>query len=691
MEVVIEFGKHKGQKLGEIPLGYLRWVSTKMANEKIGKIAMEAPRQRQISTPSRVPVEQQSPAPGDLLISIPGDQDHEIQLRRGRHVQERTGVVEFASVDLCVSALRGFSGGIVEARVLEERVISSARVFAANRRYLSNLLLLAYGKCGGGVSDAVRIFTAMSSKDHYSWNTMLKVFLDNHLWLEAERLFNEMAPGVANCIACTAMISLYSSQGRVADACAAFDRILSPDTTAWNALMACFMRNEVSTDALTACFERIPHKDQVSWNLLLAGLGRAGHLAFQKMPVWDLVALNTLVEKRGAAGERAREESCDLRASEKDIVSWALLLREYAHNGQLEELGTCFFKMPCHNEVVATLVPSAFGKQGYVEAAKAVFDRVQGFGSWTALVTANSHAGELGEAEKVFYLMPMWGIESSTAIMSVYARNDVVDKCDWVFSDLMQHRDATTWTVLIAAYAHSGYYVCARSVLERMPMAELTSWNAMLNSEREDHLMELFNEMPERDINSWTLMVSAFAKRRDMSTALKLLDLCPAWAASVWNAVISGYGRHACVEEAVGTFFKMLLDGVEPDSVTFVCLLGAMSFAGDLEKVRAWFLVLRDFDIEEERRHYYCVIGALARAGRVSEAEELQEAMPFTADTGTMFALLNASKLEGDRKGASKAARKVMSLKSSNTEVVMANILLSHANKGRVTFSFRAG
>ncbi|XP_024532114.1 pentatricopeptide repeat-containing protein At2g35030, mitochondrial [Selaginella moellendorffii] len=413
-----------------------------------------------------------------------------------------------------------------------------------------------------------------------------------------------MAPGVANCIACTEMISLYSSQGRVADACAAFDRILSPDTTAWNALMACFMRNEVSTDALTACFERIPHKDQVSWNLLLAGLGRAGHLAFQKMPVWDLVALNTLVEKRGAAGERAREESCDLRASEKDIVSWALLLREYAHNGQLEELGTCFFKMPCHNEVVATLVASAFGKQGYVEATKAVFDRVHGIGSWTALVTANSRAGELAEAEKLFYLMPMWGIESSTAIMSVYARNDLVDKCDWVFSDLMQHRDATTWTVLIAAYAHSGYSLCARSVLERMPMTELTSWNAMLNSERipsEDHLMDLFNEMPERDINSWTLMVSAFAKRRDMSTALKLLDLCPAWAASVWNAVISGYGRHACVEEAVGAFFKMLLDDVEPDSVTFVCLLGAMSLAGDVEKVRAWFLVLRDFDIGEER------------------------------------------------------------------------------------------
>ncbi|KAK4355577.1 hypothetical protein RND71_024548 [Anisodus tanguticus] len=49
-----------------------------------------------------------------------------------------------------------------------------------------------------------------------------------------------------------------------------------------------------------------------------------------------------------------------------------------------------------------------------------------------------------------------------------------------------------------------------------------------------------------------------------------------------WTCLISGYARREKAEEAVGLFFEMIKEGIMPNSVTMVCVISACAKLGDL-------------------------------------------------------------------------------------------------------------
>ncbi|KAJ0971678.1 hypothetical protein J5N97_019637 [Dioscorea zingiberensis] len=94
----------------------------------------------------------------------------------------------------------------------------------------------------------------------------------------------------------------------------------------------------------------------------------------------------------------------------------------------------------------------------------------------------------------------------------------------------------------------------------------------------------VFDEMPERDVYTWTVMVNGYALNGRLSQAMDCFDRMP-WRNTVsWNSVISACQREGCDEMAMEMFNKMRRQGEVPNNLTFVAVLKACSCLQILEK-----------------------------------------------------------------------------------------------------------
>eukprot|EP01018_Ginkgo_biloba_P009795 Gb_07755 [translate_table: standard] len=80
-----------------------------------------------------------------------------------------------------------------------------------------------------------------------------------------------------------------------------------------------------------------------------------------------------------------------------------------------------------------------------------------------------------------------------------------------------------------------------------------------------------------RDIYVETKLLILYAKYGRLADARRILDDMPKRNVVSWTAMISAYARHGYGEEALTLFIKMQRTGIQPDQVTFVSVVPALS------------------------------------------------------------------------------------------------------------------
>ncbi|KDP31290.1 hypothetical protein JCGZ_11666 [Jatropha curcas] len=91
---------------------------------------------------------------------------------------------------------------------------------------------------------------------------------------------------------------------------------------------------------------------------------------------------------------------------------------------------------------------------------------------------------------------------------------------------------------------------------------------------------KVFDEMPERDLISWTGLIVAYAKLGDMESARELFDGLPVKDMVAWTAMVTGFAQNAKPREAIEFFERMLDTGVGTDEVTLVGVISACAQLG---------------------------------------------------------------------------------------------------------------
>ncbi|KAJ4713924.1 Pentatricopeptide repeat-containing protein [Melia azedarach] len=97
---------------------------------------------------------------------------------------------------------------------------------------------------------------------------------------------------------------------------------------------------------------------------------------------------------------------------------------------------------------------------------------------------------------------------------------------------------------------------------------------------------KLFDEMSDRNIVSWTAMISGYTRVGDIEKAVSLFEAMPDRDVPSWNSVIAGCTQNGLFPEAISFFRRMVMAQSEdnrPNQVTVVCALSACGHTGMLE------------------------------------------------------------------------------------------------------------
>lgn len=320
------------------------------------------------------------------------------------------------------------------------------------------------------------------------------------------------------------------------------------------------------------------------------------------------------------------------------------------------------------NTVVGNSLISMYCGFSDTSSARFIFEEIANpcAVSWTLMISGHAKAGDINMARLFFDEAPMkdrgiWG-----AIISGYVQNNCFKECLYMFRSMQLTNmvpDERIFVSILCACAQLGALdigVWIHQYLVRLGLPLSIRLSTSLidmygKCGNLDLAKRLFDEMPQRDIICWNVMIFAVALHGDGENALKL-------------------------------FFEMEEAGFRPDDLTFVAVLSACNYSGmAFEGFRMLERMCHVYNIEPKSEHYGCIVDLLSRTGLLEDAKEMIQRMPssssFSEEAIAWRALLSTCCSQGQGKVAVAAAERLAQLELHSGVYVLLSNLYSAAGK----------
>ncbi len=181
----------------------------------------------------------------------------------------------------------------------------------------------------------------------------------------------------------------------------------------------------------------------------------------------------------------------------------------------------------------------------------------------------------------------------------------------------------------------------------------------------------------DSDIFVMNSLIDMYAKCGSMEDAWRVFSKMPSRDVVTWTVILGGCAMHGHGKEALKLFEWMCKEGVQPDDVTFVCLLSACSHAGLVDEgMHCFALMSTVYGISTKLEHYTCMVDLLGRAGHLQKAENMVMAMPCKPHVTAWMALLSACRIHGNVEMAERVAKRFLEMEPENDAgyVLLSNI-----------------
>ena len=145
-----------------------------------------------------------------------------------------------------------------------------------------------------------------------------------------------------------------------------------------------------------------------------------------------------------------------------------------------------------------------------------------------------------------------------------------------------------------------------------------------------------------------TTLVDVYAKCGFLDEAMDIFDRMEDKDVKSWTAMISGLGVHGQPNNAIRLFNRMEKEGFKPNEVTFLAILTACSHGGlVVEGTEMFKHMVQEYRFSPQVKHYGCLIDLLGRAGMLLEAHKLIDSLPIKGDkTAWQHCFLLAESME---------------------------------------------
>ncbi|EFJ38756.1 hypothetical protein SELMODRAFT_73779 [Selaginella moellendorffii] len=238
----------------------------------------------------------------------------------------------------------------------------------------------------------------------------------------------------------------------------------------------------------------------------------------------------------------------------------------------------------------------------------------------------------------------------------------------------MPRKNVVSWTALMAAYARNGHSKEAVRAFRSMNLEGerpnevtvvtlLQSISSISRNSSAGMVAAMAAEFPQ-SLLVGNAILSFYSKLGDLELAQSVFRAMPTRDTISFNAMIAGHAQNGRSLDALFFAREMRIEGIAPDSASFTSILWACGHAGLLREAWMEFVGMgADFEITQGVEHFACVADLLGRGGRVAEAEELVQSMPFEPDYVSWTGLLDACRSDSDRERARDAAKQMRALR----------------------------
>ncbi|KAL8254561.1 hypothetical protein R6Q59_032782 [Mikania micrantha] len=228
--------------------------------------------------------------------------------------------------------------------------------------------------------------------------------------------------------------------------------------------------------------------------------------------------------------------------------------------------------------------------------------------------------------------------------------------------DEMTERDVVSWSSMIAAYLTCNYPLNALSVFLDMKQAKVMPNSVTLVSLL-SVCSHLINIKLGESIHSYiitnnikfgvslaTALIEMYATCGHVEKAFLIFKSMNDRNLQSWTIMISGLAENGHGEEAISLFNEMQDLGFMPDAISYSGILSACSHLGLVETCQKYFdQMVNIHNIRPTMEHYGCMIDMFGRAGMIEEAYYVLKTMPMEPNSIILRSFISAYKNHGSR------------------------------------------
>ncbi|XP_059070470.1 pentatricopeptide repeat-containing protein At2g13600-like [Cryptomeria japonica] len=389
------------------------------------------------------------------------------------------------------------------------------------------------------------------------------------------------------------LIDMYVKCGSLIDARKMFEEMKEQNVSSWNTIIAAYRKHGFSREALIL-FHQMQRTgveaDEFTFASILPACAKLRALE------QDVVVASALVDMYAKCGSICKARALFDEMPQKNVVSWNVMIAGYAQNGFLEEALKLFKEMSRPDVVSWSAIVAGYAKNGFFENALETFKQMQ--------LAGYAQNGFVEQALQTFKQMQLAGLKPDSATLVT-----ILPTCAKIGA-------------LEQGYAQNGFVEKALETFKQMIVAAVkpdsTTFASILPLSAKLGGLEQGRGIHQRIIESGILS--------DVIVANALTDMY-AKCGSIYKA---RYAQNGLCKDALELFELMKYSGMNPDHISYTCVLFACSHAGLVDEGCKYFNFMSDsYCILPTIDHYVCIIDLLSRGDYLEETLNFIIKMPI--------------------------------------------------------------
>jgi pentatricopeptide repeat protein len=541
-----------------------------------------------------------------------------------------------------------------------------------------NAMIMAYVKCGQD-QQALKLYQQMQREgmqpDAFTFVGVLNACA-GILALKEGRCVHEQiiqSGCESNLFVGCSLVDMYAKCRSLEEAQRVFNRMPRHNVVSWNAIILGHVKSQQAQQALEL-YKRMQSEGVQPDSVTFVGVLNA------------CASVMALGEGR-LAHEQIIQSNC-----ESNVFVVSSLVDMYAKCGSLEDAQKVFNRMPRHNVVSWNAMILGHVKCGQGQEALELYQKMQGEEgvqpdpvTFVGVLNACASITALEEGRSIHEQIVQSSCNAdvcvSNALIDMYTKCGSPEDALRVFNT-MPIQGVVAWNTMILGYVKCGQGQKALELYQEMQQAGVkpcpVTFVGLLNAcasvvaleEGRCIHEEIIECGCELSVFVGSSLIDMYAKCGSLEDAQRVFNEMPTRDVFSWTALLGGYAMHGQATEALIHFEEMCNEGVAMDRVAFIALLSACSHGGLVYEGLLYFESMGSvYGISATVEHCACMVDLLGRAGHLQEAEDFIDTMSCEPNGSIWMALLAACRVHCNWEMGERAASQILDLEPGNAPV----------------------